>query len=206
MSHPEICNGDHHNASFSSTTARSRGLVTSFAGFGRWARRRDARCATPARYRRRPPLAATSRDTVDGARPRPAGNTPQRLAASYPARDLLPLPERQPQPAPIGSRDRTPPPRSHNMRPHRRRSTTQLAADRPQRLTRLKPVPQLGLLPLQEPSHNLTPKTRQQLSSKVMQRPPEIAADMGGLSQLAEGVAMSGRLDPERCYEDRASH
>jgi len=48
---------------------RSRGLVASLAGFGRCARRRDARCATAARYRRRPPLAATSRDTVDGALP-----------------------------------------------------------------------------------------------------------------------------------------
>jgi hypothetical protein len=69
MSHPEICNGDHHNASLSSTTARNRGFIVSFDGFGRWARRRDARCATAARYRRRPPLAATSRDTVDGERP-----------------------------------------------------------------------------------------------------------------------------------------
>ena len=45
-------------------------LATSFTGFGRRARCRDAVCATDARYRRRPPLAATSRDTVDGARPR----------------------------------------------------------------------------------------------------------------------------------------
>ena len=39
------------------------------AGFGRRARCRDARCATAARYLLRPPLPATSRDTVDAARP-----------------------------------------------------------------------------------------------------------------------------------------
>ena len=39
------------------------------AGFGRWARCRDAQCATAARYLRWPPLPATSRDTLDAARP-----------------------------------------------------------------------------------------------------------------------------------------
>lgn len=31
-------------------------------------------------------------------------------------------------------------------------------------------------------------------------------AHKGGSPKLTEGVAMSGRLDSERCYEDRARH
>jgi hypothetical protein len=48
------------------------GLRANFVSLGRHARDHAARSAVTARYRQRPPAAATSRDTVDGARPRPA--------------------------------------------------------------------------------------------------------------------------------------
>jgi IS30 family transposase len=44
--HPEICSGDHFNASLSSTIARSRELTVSFAHFGRRARIHAASSAT----------------------------------------------------------------------------------------------------------------------------------------------------------------
>ena len=49
--------------------ARSTGLPASLHGFGRVARDHAARSARAARYRRRPPLALTSRLTVEGDRP-----------------------------------------------------------------------------------------------------------------------------------------
>jgi hypothetical protein len=54
-----------------STTSRSRGHTASFAGFGRRISRTARRPAAHARYRPGPPFAATSRHTVDGARPTP---------------------------------------------------------------------------------------------------------------------------------------
>jgi len=68
-SHREIWSGDHHNPSFSSTRARNSWCSASLDGFGRCALRLDLRCPRTARYRRRPPLEATSRDTVEGDRP-----------------------------------------------------------------------------------------------------------------------------------------
>ncbi len=54
-----------------STTSRSRGHTASFAGFGLRILRTARRSAAHARYRSRPPFAATSRHTVDGERPIP---------------------------------------------------------------------------------------------------------------------------------------
>jgi hypothetical protein len=68
-SQPAICSGDQHNPSLASTTARNLGARTNLHGLGRAARRSAAASARWARYRRRPPLRASSRDTVDGARP-----------------------------------------------------------------------------------------------------------------------------------------
>ncbi len=56
-------------ASLSSTSARNFELVANKQGCGRRARPHAARSARCARYPLRPPLPATSRDTVDGARP-----------------------------------------------------------------------------------------------------------------------------------------
>jgi hypothetical protein len=66
---PTICSGDQRNLSLASTTARSRGSTASLDGLGRAARRSAAASARWARYRERPPLRASSRDTVEGARP-----------------------------------------------------------------------------------------------------------------------------------------
>jgi len=52
-----------------STASARRGHSSSFITLGRLALRLDARCATTARYPRRPPLVLTSRDTVEGALP-----------------------------------------------------------------------------------------------------------------------------------------
>jgi hypothetical protein len=67
-SHVAICCGDQRNSSRASTTVRSAGRTASFAGFGRRALSAACRSARTARYRRRPPFAATSRDTVEGDR------------------------------------------------------------------------------------------------------------------------------------------
>jgi transposase-like protein len=56
-------------SSLRSTTRRSRRHRASFAGLGRSARRCAPRSARRARYFLRPPLAFTSRQTVDGDRP-----------------------------------------------------------------------------------------------------------------------------------------
>ena len=68
--HAEICWGDHLASSLRSTTPRSRRHWASLARLGRSARRHAARSATSARYFLRPPLALTSRHTVEGERPR----------------------------------------------------------------------------------------------------------------------------------------
>ena len=68
--HAEICSGDHLASSFLSTARRKRRHRANFARFGRSERRRAPRSATRARYFVRPPLAFTSRHTVDGERPR----------------------------------------------------------------------------------------------------------------------------------------
>ena len=60
--------GDHHSSSQAVTWAASRGH-TSFGSFGRRARSLARSWARHARYPARPPLAATSRLTVDVARP-----------------------------------------------------------------------------------------------------------------------------------------
>ncbi len=70
MSHPEICCGDHHCASLSSTNFRSSVFAANLAVFGRRTRCHAARSAPSARWRPRPPLRVTSRHTVDAARPR----------------------------------------------------------------------------------------------------------------------------------------
>jgi hypothetical protein len=54
-----------------STTSRNRGHTASFAGFGLRILRTARRSASHARYRSRPPFAATSRHTVDAQRPIP---------------------------------------------------------------------------------------------------------------------------------------
>jgi hypothetical protein len=69
--HPEICCGDHRASSLRSTTLRRRRHCTSFARLGRNARRCAPRSAGNARYFARPPLAFTSRQTVDADRPIP---------------------------------------------------------------------------------------------------------------------------------------
>ena len=56
-------------SSLLSTASRSRGHRASLAGLGRRISRTARRSAAHARYRPRPPFAATSRHTVDGARP-----------------------------------------------------------------------------------------------------------------------------------------
>ena len=68
--HAEICSGDHLASSLRSTTPRSRRHWASLARLGRNPRRHAARSATRARYFLLPPLALTSRYTVEGERPR----------------------------------------------------------------------------------------------------------------------------------------
>src|SRR3954454_14937492 len=69
--HLAICWGDHFLASLASTTLRNRAQLASLADLGRRARSRAPVSASQARYRLRPPLAATSLEMVDGARPNP---------------------------------------------------------------------------------------------------------------------------------------
>jgi hypothetical protein len=79
-----ICCGDQRRRSPRSTARRSRGTAISFAIFGRCARRWAVSSARQARYRSRWPAAATSRDTVDGARPRRLAITRHESPASSP--------------------------------------------------------------------------------------------------------------------------
>ena len=64
----EICTGDHQSVSQQLTWAASCGLA-SLQTLGRRACSRARRCARHARYRPRPPFAATSRETVETALP-----------------------------------------------------------------------------------------------------------------------------------------
>jgi len=64
-----ICCGDHNNSRSVITRRHNRSLVPNFVGFGRRARSPARRCAVIGAYPSRPPLACTSRDTVDVARP-----------------------------------------------------------------------------------------------------------------------------------------
>jgi hypothetical protein len=70
----EICAGDHHSPSQLLTRAAS-GAWASFGVLGRLACSRARWCARQARYWTRPPLAATSRDTVEVAFPSRAAIT-----------------------------------------------------------------------------------------------------------------------------------
>jgi len=70
----EICTGDHQSASQLVTWAAS-GAWASFGVLGRRACSRARWCARHARYWARPPLAATSRDTVEVALPSRAAIT-----------------------------------------------------------------------------------------------------------------------------------
>jgi hypothetical protein len=81
---PSICSGDQRRASFSSTIARSLGLPASLQAFGRAARDHAARSARAARYRRRPPLALTSRLIVEGDLPKPAAIARNEASAARP--------------------------------------------------------------------------------------------------------------------------
>jgi len=112
--------------------------------------------------------------------PQLARDTPQRHSLRNPARDLLTFRKRQTPRRPLRRRHRPLPPRRHDMGPDRRRRPTQPAANRPQRLTQFEPIPDLRPLRPRQSPHHSPPRETQQLSSKVMQRPPEITADMGG--------------------------
>ena len=68
--HAEICSGDHLASSVRSTTPRRRRHWASLDLLGRNARRQAARSATRARYSLLAPLRFTSRQTVEGERPR----------------------------------------------------------------------------------------------------------------------------------------
>ena len=65
----EICSGDQRRLSPASTSARSRRWRLSLLDLGRHPRRRAASSASAARYVRRPPLRATSREIDEGALP-----------------------------------------------------------------------------------------------------------------------------------------
>jgi hypothetical protein len=65
----EICCGDHRCTRPACTSALSRSETSSFPARGRLAQRIALRSAASARYRRHPPLAPTSRLTVDADRP-----------------------------------------------------------------------------------------------------------------------------------------
>ena len=92
--HAEICWGDQLASSLRSTTPRSRRHWASLARLGRSARRHAARSATRARYFFRPPLALTSRHTVEGDRPRDSAMARMESPAAKPSRDLLSFFER----------------------------------------------------------------------------------------------------------------
>jgi hypothetical protein len=117
-SQPAICSGDQRSSSLSSTMARSPGRRPSFVCFGRQARPQAARSAVSARYWRRPPLPATSRDTVDGARP----STPAIVRSDRPAA----------RPREISSRSA-----NESRNSHRRRGTGRIP---PVRLSRSRTV------------------------------------------------------------------
>ncbi len=83
LSQAAICCGDQRASSLASTTWRNAGCSAKRAGFGRWARCQAATSAVPARYCARPPLRATSREMLLGARPsRAAMARHESLAAS----------------------------------------------------------------------------------------------------------------------------
>src|ERR1700686_43745 len=65
----EICSGDQRRLSPASTSARSRRWRLSLLDLGRHPRRRAASSASAARYVRRPPLRATSREIDEAALP-----------------------------------------------------------------------------------------------------------------------------------------
>jgi hypothetical protein len=69
LSQPAICCGDQSNASLAATSSVNATREASFIGFGRVARDHAATSARAARYARGPPLAETSRHTVEGERP-----------------------------------------------------------------------------------------------------------------------------------------
>ena len=69
-SRAEICCGDHRCRSRRSTSRRSARHDRSLGILGRYAARTELASARQARYCPRPPLTATSRDTVEGDRPR----------------------------------------------------------------------------------------------------------------------------------------
>ena len=137
------------------------------------------------RHRRRRPAKTSS-------------NTSQRLALGNATRDLLTLTQRQPQRRPLSCRDRTPPSRRQQPCPDRCWRPIQRSCYCTLGLASLPPIPQFAPLRLRQPHHR-APPTRQ-LSSKVMQRPPEIKADMGGLPEgrqrcrvpIVGGVGLSG--------------
>ena len=118
------------------------------------------------RYRRRRPVKTSS-------------DRSQRFTRSYATRDLFTLTQRQPQRRPRSCRDRTPPSRRQQPCPDRCWRPIQRSCYCTLGLSSLPPIPQLAPLRLRQPNHR-APPTRQ-LSSKVMQRPPEVAADMGGV-------------------------
>lgn len=132
----------------SQATLRSRGHRASLVGLGRCARRRARRSAAQARYRPAPPLAATSRHTVDGARPSPLAIPPQGLARRQSPGDLFPFSQRQPQrralrllPGRPLQRDHRPPdgiprPVDLPMQPPHRRTLGQQLGDPPSLLVR----------------------------------------------------------------------
>ena len=170
--------------------------MASLAGFGRWARCRDARCATAARYLCWPPLPATSRDTVDAARPNRCAIARSDSSAAKP-REISSRSESDNRCDDHSGRWQRPTkPGRHHMGPDRRRWPPQPATDRPQRLTRLEPIPDLELLRLRQPAHHTPPQRDTSLSSKVLQRSPDIAALMRYLetpSRLAHNESRMSR-------------
>ena len=107
---------------------------------GRVARTHAAWSADAARYRRAPPLAFTSRLTVDGAPAQRGGDRSDGLAGGTTPGDLLPLGHRQPTGRPL-SRFGPDPAAAHQLRPHGPGGQAQLPRCRLNRLARPQPNP-----------------------------------------------------------------
>ena len=199
VSHPEICCGDHHWASFSSTTTRSLVLTSQFGGFGSSSPPQGSpigslgpmpmpapiACHLPA-HRRRCPT-------------QPTGDLTQRLPSSHPPRKIS---SRSITDRCRGCRRRgtgRTPPQSSIKGPHRRLST-QPACDPTHRLTALPTIPHLSLLQLREPHHQPPQQQTSTLAEDVASTPRDHStyravskAHIAGSRMLSSDCSLGGR-------------
>jgi hypothetical protein len=179
-SQPAICSGDQRHPSLASTTARNLGVRTNLHGLGRAARRSAAMSARWAQSRWRPPLRASSRDTVDDARPRRTAITRQASPAATPRL----ISSRSAADNEWAGRRRggcLTPPLCNPTGPHRGPALAHPASDQPQRRPLPPPRPELLLfLDRQSPGPHPSPPTADApVSAEAMQPPIATATGFG---------------------------